>query len=52
MALYLSLFKIAANITEPIFQMFDYKFIFILSFMTGVHFLQSSMIAQNENFVN
>ena len=32
--------------------MVDYKFIFILSFMKGVHVFQPSMIAQNENFVN
>ena len=32
--------------------MFDYKFIFILSFMKGVQFFQLSMIAQKENFVS
>ena len=28
------------------------KFIFMLSFMKGVHVFQPSIIAQNENFVN
>ena len=32
--------------------MFDYKFIFILSFIKVVQFFQPSMIAQNKNFVN
>ena len=32
--------------------MVDHKFIFILSFMKGVHLFQGSTIAQNENFVN
>ena len=29
--------------------MIDYKFVFILTFMKGVHFLQPSMIAKNKN---
>ena len=32
--------------------MFDYNFIFMLSFMKEVQFFQPSMIAQNKNFVN
>ena len=48
--LHLRSFKIARDIfNKYIFQMFDWRFKFLLSFMKGVQFFQPS---QNENFVN
>ena len=51
--LYLGLFRIVTDILNKyIFSVFDYKFIFILSFMKEVQFFQPSMTARNKNFVN